>query len=52
MIETYHFYIRCECYGNARNARYILGNETNNGTCICECEPSTFTEGKKVCGYE
>ncbi|XP_028396319.1 LOW QUALITY PROTEIN: usherin-like [Dendronephthya gigantea] len=38
---------RCECHGNAEVARYLPKNETNNGTCVCECKPSTFTEGDK-----
>ena len=40
--------LRCECHGNAKRARYIPRNATNNGTCVCECEPTTFTEGEKV----
>jgi hypothetical protein len=43
-----HCCLRCECHGKAQRARYIPKNETHNGTCVCECEATTFTEGEKV----
>ena len=40
---------RCECFGHAATYRNVEGSEGQLGTCVCDCHPSTNTEGENVC---
>jgi len=40
---------RCECFGHALTYRNIEGTGGQLGRCVCDCHPSTNTEGENVC---
>ena len=40
---------RCECFGHAVTYRNVEGTGGQLGTCVCDCHPSTNTEGENVC---
>ena len=41
---------RCECFGHASTYRNVEGTGGQLGRCVCDCYPSTNTEGENVCG--
>ena len=48
LLHSNIVFCRCECFGHASSFSYIEGNSTHIGRCICDCHPSTNTEGETV----
>ena len=49
IYNNYFFcFKRCECFGHASTFFYIEGSGNQIGRCVCNCQPSTNTEGENV----